>query len=109
MTHPATATTRRALCVVATCAITPACDRHTPIDLGPDVQIVSEALRLRVGDPVPRVSPFFDGTTVKLVAARGETLAFQVLHRGAGTAALHLDGVGVQGYAVAPVVVRRPS
>ena len=69
------------MCVLATCALSPACKKPAPPDPGPDLQVVSEALRLRVGDPVPRSSPFFDGQTVKLVAARGEVLAFQVLHR----------------------------
>ena len=68
-------------------------------------------MRLRVGDPVPRTSPFFDGYTVDLVAARGETIAFQVLHRGGGTAALHLagDGIAVQGFAVRPAHAKRAS
>lgn len=72
---------------------------------------MSETLRLRVGDPVPRSSPFFDGTTVHLVAARGEALAFQVLHRGGGTAALHVTGedLHVRGYDVASAIVRRAS
>jgi hypothetical protein len=99
------------LCALATCAIAPACKQPAPRGPGPDLQITSEALRLRVGDPVPRSSPFFDGSTVTLHAARGETLAFQVHHRGAGATSLALDarGVTVHGYALAPAVVKRSS
>ena len=72
---------------------------------------MSETLRLRVGDPVPRSSPFFDGTTVHLTAARGETLAFQVLHRAVGPSTLHVagDGVAIHGFAVAPAIVKHAS
>jgi hypothetical protein len=78
---------------------------------------VSETSRLRVGDPVPHASPFFDGRRVDLVAARGETLAFQVFHRGhrgnrgGGAVALQLSGSGVEvrGYDVAPAIARRGS
>jgi hypothetical protein len=78
-------------------------------DRGPDVQIVDEATRIRSGEPVPRGSPYFDGTRVTLVAARGETLGLQVLHRGGGVATLALAGAEVHGYAVEPVRVTRPS
>src|SRR5688500_17234025 len=80
-----------AMCVAALCALSPACKKPAPPDPGPDLQVVSEALRLRIGDPVPRSSPFFDGQTVKLVAARGEVLAFQVLHRIDGAVSLELQ------------------
>jgi hypothetical protein len=78
---------------------------------GPDLQIVGEATRVRAGDAVPAASPWFDGTTVRLIGARGETLGIQVLHRGGGTATLAVagPGVAVQGFAVDLLVVRRPS
>lgn len=101
----------QALCALVTCALSPACKPPAPPDPGPDLQIVSETLRLRVGDPVPGTSPFFDGTTVRLVAARGETLAFQVLHRNDGAATLQLagDDLRVRGFDVAPAMVTRVS
>src|SRR5690606_1759949 len=110
MALPSTRLTSLKLCAFVTCALSPACKQRSP-DPGPDLQIVSEAMRLRVDDPVPRASPFFDGHTVELVAARGETLAFQVLHRGGGTAALHLagDDIAVQGFAVRPALAKRAS
>lgn len=86
---------------------TSACKK--PVDPGPDLQIVGETLRLRTTDPVPRTSPWFDGTTVRLVAARGETLGFQVLHRGPGASVLTLPKVETHGFAVERVQVKRPS
>jgi hypothetical protein len=66
---------------------------------------------MRVGDPVPRTSPFFDGRTVTLVAARGETIAFLVLHRATGRASLRIegDGIATRGFAVEPAIVKSPS
>jgi hypothetical protein len=80
-----------------------------PVDPGPDLQIVGETLRLRPTDPVPRTSPWFDGHTIKLVAARGETLGVQVLHRTAGTSTLALAKTQVHGFAVERVQVVHPS
>jgi len=80
-----------------------------PVDPGPDLQIVDETLRLRPADLVPRTSPWFDGHTVKLVAARGETLGFQVLHRAAGTTTLALPKTQVHGFAVERALVVKPS
>jgi len=80
-----------------------------PVDPGPDLQVVGETLRLRTTDPVPRTSPWFDGHTVKLVAARGETLGVQVLHRAAGTTTLALAKTPVHGFAVERVQVVHPS
>jgi len=86
------------------------------------LQVVGESTRLRTADPVPATSPWFDGRRVALVAARGEILGLQVLHRGGGSVALtfqHGDaaagGTGappdieVRGYAVERLEVRRPS
>ncbi len=80
-----------------------------PVEPGPDLQIVGETLRLRSGDPVPRTSPWFDGDAIHLVAARGETLGIQVLHRGPGAVTLALPHTRVQGFAVERAIVRRPS
>jgi hypothetical protein len=39
---------------------------------------------------VPATSPSFDGTRIALVAARGEVVGLQVLHRGGGPVVLTL-------------------
>jgi hypothetical protein len=101
MTSQATA---RVLCVLVTCALSPACK---PADRGPDLQIVGETLRLRPRDPVPRTSPWFDGQRISLVAAHGETLGMQVLHRDGGPVTLTLPGA--TGFEVHRVHVARPS
>src|SRR5207248_1652774 len=93
-------------CVLVTCALALACKRPDP---GPDLQVVGETLRLRAGDSVPRNTPWFDGTRVSLVAARGEVLGIQILHRGGGPVSLQIQGATVQGYDVAREVVTRPS
>jgi len=85
------------LCAIVTCALGPAC---RPADRGPDLQIVGETLRLRPQDPVPATSPWFDGKRISLVAAQGETLGVQVLHRGGGPVALTLPGARVEGFEV---------
>ncbi len=92
------------MCCVATCALLPGCKHPDP---GPDLQIVGESTRLRAGDPVPKRSPFFDGTKVTLVAARGEVLGLQVLHRGGGPVELKLPGA--TGYEVRPAHVLHAS
>lgn len=108
----ATGPGRTALCVLVTCALVTACKKPTPPDPGPDLQVVSEALRLRADAPFPRTSPFFDGTTIRLTAARGEIVGFQVLHRLQGaTLQLHVSvpGVTVRSYAVDKAVAKRAS
>jgi hypothetical protein len=57
---------------------------------------------------VPRTSPWFDGTSVSIVVARGETFAFQVLHREAGPVRLAGD-LPVRAYAVERVTAKRGS
>jgi len=96
------------LCLAGTCAGSPGCEHASA---GPTLQILGESTRLRIGDPVPVSSPWFDGTRVALVAARGEILGLQVLHRGGGPVALAFarGGVTVRGYAVDALTVRRPS
>ena len=80
-----------------------------PFEPGPDLQIIGETVRLRTGDPVPRTSPWFDGTRVTFVAARGETLGFQVVHRGGGPVTVTLAGADVHGFAVDRALVKRAS
>jgi hypothetical protein len=86
----------------------PGCKRPDP---EPALQIVGESTRLRTTDPIPATSPWFDGTRVSLVAARGEILGLQVLHRDAGPVTLTLSrpDIQVRGYAVERLEVRRPS
>jgi hypothetical protein len=126
------------VCASGTCAISPGCRRHDAVPERPALQIVGESTRRRTTDPVPQTSLWFDGTRVTLVAARGETLGLQVLHRGGGPVVLQLparsaapgggsgDGshgdpgrgviderggspVVVRGFAVGLLEVRRPS
>jgi hypothetical protein len=80
-------------------------------DAGPAIQIVGESARLRLGDPTPAASPWFDGARVSVIAARGETVGLQVVHRGGGPVRLRVAsaGVTVRGFAVEAVAVRRPS
>ena len=100
-------------CLAATCAFPLGCGKRgdTPVDPGPDVQIVGESARVRLEDPVPARAPFLSGGKVELVAARGERLGIQVLHRSAGPVALTIaaPGVRVRGYAVESFKVTRPS
>lgn len=96
--------------VFVTCAlalVTCGCNRK-PQDPGPDLQLVGESVHLRSTDPVPRTSPWFDGSTVSIVVARGETFAFQVLHREAGRVRLTGD-LPVRAYAVERIPAKRGS
>ncbi len=77
-------------------------------DPGPDVQIVGESTRVRLEDPFPATSPWFDGTKVSLVGARGETLGIQVLHH-ARSVQLAIPGVTIHGFDVEAFAVSRPS
>jgi hypothetical protein len=97
MANQATQRGALVLCAFATCALTPSCKRPDP---GPDLQVVGETLHLRSTDRVPRTSPWFDGKRVTLVAARGETLGIQILHRGGGPVTLALPGAEVAGFDV---------
>src|SRR5262249_4857591 len=78
-----------AVCGSSKCAMSLGCGRH---DAGPVLQILGESTRLRTSDPVPATSPWFDGSQVTLVAARGEILGLQILHRGGGPVVLTLAG-----------------
>jgi hypothetical protein len=91
---------------LVTCGCNP--NRGKFQDPGPDLQIVGESLHLRSSDPVPRTSPWFDGSAVSVVVARGETFAFQVLHREAGPVRLAGD-LAFRAYAVERVTAKRGS
>ncbi|MCW5806888.1 MAG: hypothetical protein KIT31_31305 [Deltaproteobacteria bacterium] len=84
-------------------------DATAAVDPGPDLQVLGESSRIRLEDPVPATSPWFDGARVTLVAARGETLGLQVLHRDSDAVALTVDGAGVRAFTVASLPVVRPS
>jgi hypothetical protein len=105
--------------LVGTCAVALGCSRAGCADRsdpGPTLQIVGETTRLRITDPVPATSPWFDGARIVLVAARGEIIGLQVLHRGGGPVALAFppgagasSSVTIRTYAVDTLEVRRPS
>lgn len=88
-----------------------ACGSHAAGDPGPALQIVGEATVVRSGDAVPATSPYFDGTTLRLTAARGETLGIQVLHRGGGRTVLAIGAsdVAIRSFEVRRARVTRPS
>jgi hypothetical protein len=58
---------------------------------------------------LPATSPWIVDGTLSLVAARGETLGFQVFHRAEGPSTLAIPGIDVRGFAVESVAVSRPS
>ncbi|HEX5057961.1 MAG TPA: hypothetical protein VFV99_01320 [Kofleriaceae bacterium] len=72
---------------------------------------MSEALRLRDGDPLPKTSPFYDGERIRLVAARGETIAFQVVTRTFADSSLIIkaNGVSVRRWATLALQAKRAS
>src|SRR6476646_6548567 len=88
-------------------AVIGACGSRAPD--GPRFQIVGESTRLRLGDPLPTTSPWFDGTTVTLAAARGEILGIQVVDLDGGAASLAIEGATVRGFTVDALVVVHPS
>ncbi len=91
-----------AMCAAATIA----CKRTDP---GPSLQILGESTRLRSDDAVPASSPYFDGTRVAVVAARGETIGLQVWHAEPGPVTLALPGARVDAFAIEAYRVARPS
>ncbi len=76
-----------------------------------DLQIVGESTRVRLEDAFPATSPLFDGERVHLVAARGETIGFQVLHRDGAPVHVHVEAtdVEVQTFEVEAFAARRGS
>lgn len=93
---------------IAAAVVAAVCGCKKPEPPGPAVQILGETA-LRSGTRVPASSPYFDGHTVTLEAARGETLGIQVVHRGGGPASLHIAGARVGAFDVLPAHVARPS
>jgi hypothetical protein len=83
-----------------------ACGRADAVDSKPTLAIVGESTRYRLGDPLPEVTPWFDGNRVTLVAARGETIGLQVVADHAPRLALPLD---VHTFVVEAFDVTRPS
>src|SRR6185503_13821944 len=80
-----------------------ACGKPAP---PPDLQIIGESTRTRAGDTYK--SPWFDGTTVSLVGARGETLGLQVVHH-AQRVQLEIANTQVHGFDVESFEVSHPS
>src|SRR5262249_37962885 len=93
------------------CAVVALAGGHERTGRPNDLAVVGESTRLRADDPYPATTPWFDGRTVHLVAARGEVLGLQIRHRDAAAVSLALaaPGVAVDTYAVESFEVRRPS
>jgi hypothetical protein len=96
------------LALAAAAAASCGCGAPAP---GPELQILGESTRLRLEDPVPADSPWFDGARVTLVAARGETIGIQIVQRAPAPVSLAIAGPGlaIRGYAVEAFPVSRPS
>lgn len=94
--------------LVAASLVATACNPAPP---GPALQVVGESTRIRLEDPVPTRSPWFDGAKLSLVGARGETLGIQVLQRRPAAVSLRFDdpAVHVRGYAVEAFRARHGS
>lgn len=73
------------------------------------IAIVGDSEKLRRDDALPRTSPIFDGTTVRLRAARGETLGLQVLTHQKGRVSLAVLGARVDAFKICYLDVREPS
>lgn len=104
-------TVRVASCIAATCALALGC-RRAPERIDREaVAVVGESTRLRLEDPWPASTPWFDGGRLTLIAARGETLGIQILHPSGESVRLVIAGGGVQvaGYAVDVLKVKHPS
>lgn len=77
------------------------------VDPGPELAIVGESTRVRLEDPHPASTPWFDGTRVTLVGAKGETLGIQVLQR--HPVPVKLELAGANSFEVRSFPVSRPS
>ncbi|MCX5748264.1 MAG: hypothetical protein NT062_37910 [Proteobacteria bacterium] len=87
-----------------------ACGAHPTVPAGPAIAIFGESTRYRLGDPNPAATPWFDGATVSLAAARGERLGIQVAHRApASPVSLAIEGATITGFTVTLLPVTRPS
>jgi hypothetical protein len=78
-------------------------------DPGPDIGIVGESTRVRLEDPFPASTPWFDGREVTLVAAHNEILGIQVLHRTPGAVQLSIPNARIRAFNVESFPVSRPS
>src|SRR5262245_15960461 len=80
---------------------------------GPSLQVLGETTRLERREPSPARSSFFDGSTVSLRGARGETLGLQVRidDRHARRVRLELFGQSatVKAFEVRSLEVKEPS
>jgi hypothetical protein len=89
------------------CAVVVGCGQPTA---GPELAVVGESVRLRSDDPMTAGSPWFDGTRVAAIGARGETLGLVVRHRAGEAVTVRMPaGVAVVSYAVEALPVVRPS
>ena len=102
---------RRAVVGLAAAAagLAPGCQTGHPPQ--PAIQVVGETVKLRPDQAVPATSPFFDGTRVRVRAARGEVVGLQVLRADPAPTriALELDGAAIRAWQVEDVRVVRPS
>lgn len=88
------------------------CGNADAVDSSAPLVIVGESTRYRAGDPLPRVTPWFDGQRVTLVAARGETIGLQIIRAPrtrANDVHVTLDGIAVRVFDVEDFEVTRPS
>ncbi len=93
---------------VLACALALACgcSSANATDPTPRVAVLGESTRYRIGDPVPRTTPWFDGVRVSLLAARGEPIGLQIIGRGAR---LSMKALDVRTFDVEAFDVKRPS
>jgi len=100
-----------ALVVAGPCLL--GCGRRAELPAGPLIQIVGETVKVRRGEPPPAASAIFDGRTIRLRGARGETLGLQVLLYRTGARAVSLalsePGIAVQPFRVGYLTVAEPS
>ena len=96
--------------LLAAGVIAPACHRHRAPPPSAALAVVGDTTKLRREDPLPATSPIFDGKTVRLRGARGETLGLQVLTHRRDPAALTLAAPArVDAFAIHYLAVREPS
>lgn len=76
---------------------------------GPELQIVGDSVKVREGEPFPRASAIFDGQTVRLRGARGETLGVQVLMKRPEPVSIELAGARVTPFTVRSLDVKEAS
>ncbi len=100
------------MCRVLALLIVAACRPASAPPPPPELTVVGESTRLRMEAPRPVKTAWFDGTSVALAAARGETIGFQVVLRTPATVTLSLpatDGITIATFDVDSFEVKRPS